>query len=267
MIRLIIVTLLIINIFPQNDINIRYIKNIGSFSEATSFIYFDGFFICDKASNSIIKIDTLGNLLNDFNGFGWDSNSIDFPSDIEIFSRKIFICDFNNHRVLSFDKDLNLIYSFDGAGNNIFSYPRNIKINKKGELIVLDAVNKNLISIPQGKNASVNTSKLNSNYVFKNPLAFTIVDDNFYVLDDSSLLKFDTFGSFINKTVLPFKASNINSNEKLVINTLEDIYIFENNTITRLNPDIRLNDIQEVIIQKPYVYVLTTSDIKVFRLE
>ncbi|HEX9252018.1 MAG TPA: hypothetical protein VF870_07225, partial [Ignavibacteriaceae bacterium] len=97
-------------IFAQS---FNYTESIGKFKKASSFyITANGLiYVSDSGSDEIVLLDTLGNVLKTFGGYGWDQNSFDDPADVFADPLTIYVADKNNHKIKRFDKNLNFIYA------------------------------------------------------------------------------------------------------------------------------------------------------------
>ena len=64
--------------------NFEFSESIGNFNKASSFyITANGLiYVSDAGKDEIILMDTLGNQLKSFGGYGWDENSFDDPEDV-----------------------------------------------------------------------------------------------------------------------------------------------------------------------------------------
>ena len=102
---------------------------IGSFRNASSFcITSAGFFyVTDKTSDEVFRLDTLGNKLQDTGGYGWTESTFDQPVDVFATPLNVYVSDKNNHRIQRFDKNLNFIsqlYTRDDPNNDErFGFP------------------------------------------------------------------------------------------------------------------------------------------------
>ena len=88
----------------------EYSESIGKFNRASSFyITANGLiYVSDSGSDEIILLDTLGNQMNTFGGYGWDENSFDDPADVFADPLSIYVADNNNHKIKRFDKNLKI---------------------------------------------------------------------------------------------------------------------------------------------------------------
>src|SRR4030066_1714471 len=83
--------------------------SFGNFSSAFAFsITSSGFiYIADDGDDSLIKLDTLGNVVKEIGGYGWDQSAFDTPVDVFANPLNFYIWDKKNHRVKAFEKELN----------------------------------------------------------------------------------------------------------------------------------------------------------------
>src|SRR3972149_759428 len=183
--------LISLNVYSQNFV---FQESIGDFRNASSFYITSAgnFYVTDNNSDEVIKIDTLGNLLEDTGGYGWTESTFDNPSDVFATPLNVYVSDKNNHRIQRFDKNLNLIYVLDedrivifdqyGNGVNIFYLPgfiNNLQI--VGNILTLN--NKQDIYAASLKDSQLQLEKLtfigNFNDVIISSLVF---GNNLYVL-------------------------------------------------------------------------------------
>jgi len=84
--------------------NFELTESIGKFNRASSFyITAAGFiYVTDTDLDEVFKIDTLGNLIKSFGGYGWSDNSFDDPKDIFADPLTIYVADKNNLKSINF---------------------------------------------------------------------------------------------------------------------------------------------------------------------
>lgn len=121
---------------------IIFSTKIGEFEQASAFdINASGFIVvADKFKNEIIKIDTNGNQIVTI-GDTEDAASFDFPIDVFSNALSVYVCDYNNHRVQRFDKDLNFISQLSTResenSEESFGYPVASVTSDIGDLLFL----------------------------------------------------------------------------------------------------------------------------------
>lgn len=249
------------------------INEFGNFSSASSFSFTTAgyFYVADKGSNEILKIDTLGNVQKVIGGYGWSQSTFDFPSDVYTNILNVFVADYNNNRIQTFDKDLNFLYEIKNEKIN-FRYPKCVASTNQGDIFILDSENRRII-------------KLNSKGEFQNTIgdfdagAFQLnspekfcVDDQFnlIVIDKNNLFIFDQFGTGLKKIKLNFTPKNINSFlGNLILVDSNAVYLskhFEQNDFNFSRYSFEINNINDAILFNSKLYVLTNNSILVFQV-
>ena len=129
----------------------EYTESLGMFNKASSFyITANGFiYISDSGRDEIVLLDTLGNLLKTFGGYGWDENSFDDPADVFADPLNIYIADKNNHSIKRFDKNLNYLSSLYKRESDFsqeqFGYPISCATSNQGDLYFIDSENRRVM--------------------------------------------------------------------------------------------------------------------------
>lgn len=260
-------------VFPQKLVEIG---KIGTFQRGTSFKITESgtFFILDKGTNEIIKMDSTGNVLKRIGGTGWDDYTFDNPADIFVTLLKIYVTDRNNSRIQVYDADLNFLFSLDPknftSAKGIFKYPSSAAVSPFGDLFLGDTDNKQII-------------KFNSNWDYVNtfanfeygrfavstPLKLNIDSNgNLFVLDGKRLLVFDQYGNGISITELKEVPASIQfNNGRLLI--LYSNYLYAAETGEDLRVPLKLEKInfdfpspvRDVLSHSNLFYFLTDNNI------
>ncbi|MDP3148550.1 MAG: NHL repeat-containing protein [Ignavibacteria bacterium] len=195
----------------------RLMNEIGEFSDATSFALSPQgyFYVADNGSDEIYKIDSLGNVVKSFGGYGWNSGQFDYPIDVSLNALNIFITDQNNHSIQRFDKDLNFISRLntrDGDDKDAaFGFPLSADVSTMGDLFVLDSENKRILKFDLfGKYILQFGGYDAGEFAIKNPIKLLVTENsNILVLDGQNLIVFDLFGNGVSKITLPEKFTSI----------------------------------------------------------
>lgn len=225
----ILISLLSITLFPQA----KYLGEIGNFNNASSFhINGAGFiFVTDAGNDKIYKLDTLGNMLKEAGGYGWDESSFDIPSDIFATTLNIYVSDEKNHRIQRFDKDLNFISSLSTRNSESneqrFGYPLSCAVSNQGDLYVLDSENKRIIKFDLFGNFVQNFGGYDwGKYALHNPLRLAVDPaNNVYCSDDNKVYVYDQFGNGIAIISSNENISGLNIIfSKLILNSGKNIY-------------------------------------------
>ncbi len=254
-------------------------NEIGSFNSANALsINPSGFiYVSDAAENEIIKLDTLGNLLKTFGGYGFDNNSFDFPIDITATTLNVYVADKFNDRIQIFDKDLNYISSL--SANSIendffkFRYPAGVGISNQGDIFLIDSDNSRVLKFTStGKFLAEIGSRESGDFALQNPRALAIIDNKILVIDNNFLLIYDLFGNNISKLKFQEQFVNINSTlSGVTVCSPRMIYfsLSKNNIQTlefkNFNPQIE-DLIADCIIFNHKLYMLTPKKILIYKI-
>lgn len=259
--------------------NMVYDYSFGNFNSATAFsITSSGFiYIADDGDDSLIKLDTLGNVIKEIGGRGWSESTFDTPSDVFATTLNVFVCDKQNHRIQAFDKDLNFISDLYTRENDNseerFGYPIGCALSSMGDLYVLDSENIRVLKFDLFGNFIQNFGGFDAGvYSLKNPKKLAVNGDNsILVLDDSLLLVYDQFGNGKNVISIGTSFSNFAiAANNLLLNTENAVYIgsFSNleNSLNKIN-FIGIESSLKIIdcsIFNDKLYVLTPKEILIF---
>lgn len=257
---------------------LEYQNSFGDFNSASSFyLTSNGFFyVTDFGKDEIFMIDTLGNEIKSFGGYGWDDNSFDDPADIFADPLSVYVADKNNHAIKRFDKNLNYISLLrkrdsDNIGEQ-FGYPISCATSNQGDLYFIDSDNKRIMKFDIFGNFISSFGGLDAGkYQLKDPRQLAISSsNNIYVIDDNSIVYFDHYGNGINKIELSFQPASIRILfDHIVISSERDIYIANLRSIeTKLNKvdfsGFKIDKVISAIYFNSKLYVLTDNAINVF---
>lgn len=190
--------------FPQK---FRYQQSIGNFYDASAFYLVpNGFiYVTDKENDEVIQLDTLGNVLKDVGGFGWNQSQFDEPVDVFADPLSVYVTDKNNHRIQRFDRNLNFISQLYTRENDNpderFGYPLSCAVSNQGDLYVLDSENKRILKFDLFGNFKLQFGGIDAGkFALKNPASMSISSDGIiFVSDQNSILTYDQFGNGITK--------------------------------------------------------------------
>jgi hypothetical protein len=256
--------------------------SIGRFSSPLSFhINSAGFiYVSDGQSDEIYKYDTLGILLRQNGGYGWDNAVFDQPIDIFSTTLNVLVTDYNNHRIQLFDKDLNFISLFSTRNSsNIdarFGYPISSALSPQGDLFILDSENNRIIKFDLFGNFIQNFGGYDwGAYSLTKPRKLSVSSsNNVYVLDQDAIFIYNQFGTGIGTIPLPEGVLNLNINSShLTLNSADMVYLidlrasdFSVSNLLINGYDQKLNIISSIIFNSR-LYLLTSKNILVFNRE
>jgi DNA-binding beta-propeller fold protein YncE len=262
-------------------------SELGKFADASSFTYSPSgyFYVTDRHTNEVFKIDTLGNIIKYIGGYGWDEYNFDDP--IFIFSTllNVYVTDKNNHRIQIFDKDLNYITQLSNQNlestnknleNSKFGYPLGCVVSSMGDFFVLDSENKRILKFDPSGNYLLQFGGYDAGkYSLSNPKRLAITNDNkIFTLDNENLIIFDQFGNGLLKVKLNADFTDLNiTYNKLVLNNPGSIFFssLAQNTFEIKKADLRNlennAEIVEALITGDNLFVLTKKKIILFKMK
>jgi hypothetical protein len=255
--------------------------SIGKFKNASAFTITSGgiLFVADAASDEIYKLDTLGNILKDVGGYGWDEGAFDQPADVFATPLSVYVADKNNHRIQTFDKDLNfisLLYKRESDNpDERFGYPLSAVTSNQGDLFILDSENKRILKFDLFGNFILNFGGFDSgNYALNNPKEMVVSPSNdLFVIDGKKIVIFDQYGNGINELQTEFELKSINLIfNNLLLNTGDKILMSNLKTGTLKFSELDLQDEKDVfpvvscLLFSGKLYILKPNEIRIYNM-
>lgn len=253
----------------------------GKFKNASSFhLNSAGFiYVTDSGSDILFKYDTLGNYIDETGGYGWEEAAFDDPVDVFATTLNVYVCDKNNHRIQSFDKDLNFISQLstrDHEDNDAqFGYPLACQVSTLGDLFVLDSENRRILKFGIFGDFIQHFGGIDAgNFTLTDPLDLAVSHNmNTFVIDGSDIVVFDNYGNGLAsiETDLSLKGIKINSS-RLTANTEDEIFSAD---LKQQEFELRKVNLSALnhksvfvnsIMTKNKLYILTEKEIIVFSL-
>lgn len=257
----------------------EFIESIGKFNNASSFyITANGLiYVSDSGSDEIILLDTLGNQINTFGGYGWDENSFDNPADVFADPLSIYVADNNNHKIKRFDKNLNFISSLYKRESEFlqeqFGYPVSCATSNQGDLYFIDSENKRIMKFDIFGNFILNFGGFDAGkYQLSNPKQLAISSWNYiFVIDGSDIVIFDNFGNGTNRINIGMPVNSIRILfDQMIVCGGEGIY---HSYLKSIDPKFTKIDLagfevdQEIIsgiLLNDRLYILTAKKLLIF---
>lgn len=259
--------------------NSNFLSEIGHFQKAAAFSLNEtkAFFVLDKGTNEVIKLDSAGTILKKIGGTGWDDYTFDNPTDICVTMLKVYVTDRNNNRVQVYDKDLNFLFSLNPKNftlaNSVFRYPVSSQASHLGDIYIADSDNKQII-------------KFNSNWEFVNsfgnyeygkfstsdPIKLALDNNsNVYLLDGKKIILFDQYGNGIITFPLAEKPNSIRILNNILVVAYDTQILFSRILDTpgtafrfeKLNFDNKVQ-IVDAFIANGKIYLLTENSIFIY---
>jgi DNA-binding beta-propeller fold protein YncE len=254
-------------------------KSIGSFRNAHSFyINSAGFiYVTDLNDHKVLKLDTLGRLLVEAGGYGWNEAAFDEPVDVFATPLNVYVTDKNNHRIQWFDKDLNFISFLQTRTNRNeeirFGYPLSAAVSSQGDLHLLDQENNRVLKFDLFGNFQMEFGGLDAGkFRISRPLEFTLLNNITYVLDTRGrrVVVFDQFGNGLNIIKTDQRFDNIAASEgRVMLSSGSEVFILDINggEFRKLELPISIKDIRDVFMFQKKLYVLTSKRILILPAE
>lgn len=206
---------------------------------------FGDIYLLESNNHEIYRIGDSGKILNINGGFGWQEGNFDTPVDITFSSGlNIMVADYNNHRLVRFDRELNYIASFPGENDDIkIAYPISLAASNFGEIFILEEENAEVVKFDiQKTNVSRFGGAEFGRYALSYPIQIRLSEKGtLNVLEsDGRIVQFDRFGTPIAIIYPPenFEAScMILSNSKIILlSSTDDEILFYSNLFTPEKP-------------------------------
>ena len=262
--------------FPQKY---QFENKIGNFVNASSFyINPAGFiYVSDISTNEITAIDTLGNLLKQIGGYGWNESAFDNPADVFADALKLFVADKNNHRIQRFDKNLNYNFQIFTRNSDVeaerFGYPLSAVMSNQGDVFILDSENSRIVKFDIFGNFLQNFGGYDyGNYALQKPVQLAVsMQNNIFVIDRDQIIIFDQYGNGTGKIsgVEEFTSIRIIF-EWLTATSKDKIYITNLRRPEKSLREVMLEglkkkiDIVSAFIFNNKLYILTKKEILIF---
>ncbi|MCG2716916.1 MAG: hypothetical protein L6422_11735 [Candidatus Marinimicrobia bacterium] len=110
---------------------------------------FGDIYLLENKRHEIYRLKDDGKILNVNGGYGWGEGQFDTPVDISIASGlDLIVADYNNHRIVRFDRDLNYITSYPDPNSDYqLSFPRSVILSVLGEIFILEDENSEIVRL------------------------------------------------------------------------------------------------------------------------
>ena len=256
-----------------------YTESIGLFSSASSFyITANGFFyVTDTGNDEVYLLDTLGNLIKTYGGYGWGENSFDDPMDVFADPLTVYVADKNNHRIKRFDKNLNYVSALYTRDNDnpqeTFGYPLSCATSNQGDLYLIDSENKRILKFDFYGSFQQNFGGYDAGqFMLNNPLQLAISSNySIFVIDGNNIVVFDQYGNGLLQIDCGIELNSVRIIYNNLTVTSKDKVFYSNlnskdsglSQITLLNNDEKPEIISSIIFNDK-LYVLTSDSIMIF---
>lgn len=256
--------------------SILFKGEIGDFESASAFALTPGgkFYVTDLSRNEIVKVDTLGNLIQSIGGYGWNSSTFDEPIDVFATDLRIYVTDKNNNRIQVFDKDLNYLFLINTNNQvddrNNFQYPTSCESSIQGDIYILDSDNTRVMKFNSEGNFLLEFGNYDSgDFMLSSPIKLALSQDSkIFVIDENKLTVFDQYGMGLLKLNSNVEPENLNITfNNLIVNTTDSLFYLNlqnpNNKFVNITPNDLDEDVNiiEGILFNRNLYILTENNI------
>lgn len=146
--------LLLLTGIGRGQINILKDLTPAPFPKGTEFSSiavsrFGDIYLLENKRHEIYRLKDDGKVLNVNGGYGWGEGQFDTPVDISIASGlDLIVADYNNHRIVRFDRELNYITSYPDPNSDYqLSFPRSVILSGLGEIFILEDENSEIVRL------------------------------------------------------------------------------------------------------------------------
>lgn len=209
-------------------------KNAVSITtDGKGFIY-----VLDKDRNEISKLDSNLNLIKRSGDFGWKQGQFSNPTYIDGSSGlDILVSDPSNYRVQRLDLNLAFITELKTNTETFlpefkFNTPTATLVVNSNDIYAIDYDNRRIVIFPKGTNPNNSFGDFKTNKIpLTEPVKLLKDNNNYiYILDKGykSIIKFDSFGNFLQKLSLNnIKTFSMYNNQLYILTEDNKITIFD----------------------------------------
>ncbi len=168
---------------------------------------FGDIYLLEMKGNEIYRMNSDGTVLTTNGGYGWGEGQFDTPLDISMSSGlDLIVADYNNHRIVRFDRKLNYITSYPDPNSAYeLSFPKSVILTNYGEIFILKDEDSEIIRLNVSQKDITAFAGLEyGNYALIDPLIIRMTEKGLIsVLEKSGrILQFDRYGTPIGQLKL-----------------------------------------------------------------
>ncbi len=188
----------------------------------------------DQGKNSVITVSRRNDIISTVGGKGFGNDAFDMPTDVcSSFLLDLYVVDYNNRRVLRFDKQLNVIQTLNEENNNQLSgrfKPIACAVSAQGDLYVLEQ-DHSLVAVFNARGQFIREiGSFNASHrTLIGPKDIVISPaDEVFVLDKEKIIDYDIFGNILSVIELEkgFEPTSLSfGNNSLIVTSPDRIII------------------------------------------
>jgi DNA-binding beta-propeller fold protein YncE len=191
--------------FPRSDSSVKISDAVAISVDLQNQIY-----IVDRANHQLLKFALSGKLLDQVGGFGKGAQTFDNPTDVfATAALDVFVADYNNQRVVRFDKNLNFISELVSQDVPPYDFGRvlSVVVSPQYDLFILEESQNRIIKFNRFSEAVGVMGGLDDPYAQLLAPTDLAIDRKLqiYVCDPAqkALVIFDYLGNFVTKITHP----------------------------------------------------------------
>lgn len=186
-------------VFPDSSSTVRLLK-----AAAISKDFEGNLYIVDTGQNQLLKFSPIGQLLKRIGGFGQSEEQFDDPRDVFAHTTlDVYIADYNNSRVIRFDKNLNYLNELVSRWPEPFNFDRvlSVAVSPQYDLFLLEDGSKKVIKFGRSSEPAEAFGGIYETFgQLLDPLQLEIQDSRHIFVSDpaqSAVVVFDYLGNYV----------------------------------------------------------------------
>jgi hypothetical protein len=195
---------------------------------------FGDIYLLEQKRCEIYRLKEDGSVINVFGGYGWGIGQFDQPMDLNMTSGlDLLVADYNNHRVVRFDRNLNYLATYpDPSGDIQISYPRSVALSNLGEVFILNDENSEIIRLNVNEATIMTFGGVEYGpYALKEPRLIRLSSSGLVTVLEKNgrILQFDRYGTPCLITSVPIESAAISFTmigEDLLVFIKKEPYVF-----------------------------------------
>ncbi len=162
-------------------------------------------YIIDQGNNRLLKYSE-GEFVREVGGFGNEGDQLDDPRDVDAsLTLDILVADYNNERIVRFDRNLNFVAAYSGQvgeGETRFGRVKSVAFSNQLEIFLIDDDRRQVVKLDRVGQSPLYFGGPEEPYgQLFDPLQLTVGTQQVFVSDpgQSAVLIYDFLGNFIHK--------------------------------------------------------------------
>ena len=215
------------------EITPRSVPKIVDF-QSVAISTFGDIYLLEQKRCEIYRLKDDGSVVNVFGGYGWGIGQFDLPMDLNISSGlDLLVADYNNHRIVRFDRNLNYLVTYPEPGGEIqISYPRSVALSNLGEIFILNDENSEIVRLKVNEAEIITFGGVEyGNYALREPRLIRLSSSGLVTVLEKNgrILQFDRYGTPCQVTSIPIKSEATSFaliGEDLLVLVKKEPYVF-----------------------------------------